>query len=107
MLYETKVPISFKGSRVEKGVQIELTPEDAERLRSDVQPVGGNVDEVEEPAEEKALDEMSAAELKAKAEELGLASSGTKADLIERITLFVEGGGDDQPEEEEEEEVEE
>jgi hypothetical protein len=94
------VPIGFKGDRIEKGEEIELSAEDAARLGTDVVPVGGAVvEEIEE--EEKSLDDMTKAELAAKAEALGLPTSGTKADLIEKITLHLAGGGSDQPEDEE------
>lgn len=102
MLYRTVVPIQHKGERVERNTEVEMDPKEAANLGGDVVPVEGDIEAVEEVVEEKALDEMTKGELEAKAEELGLAKSGSKADLIERITLFVEGGGEETEEEVEE-----
>lgn len=103
MLYRTQVPISYMGDRVEKGVELEMDPKEAANLGTDVVAVDGPTEPVEAPVEEKAIDEMTKDELVEKAASLGLPTTGTKADLIEKITLHVEGGGDDQPEEEVEE----
>jgi hypothetical protein len=87
--------VSIKGSRVERNTEVELDPVDAANYGSDLVPVSAPAPEpVPEP--EKSLVDMSAAELKVKAEALSLSTSGTKADLLERITLHLEGGEGDE-----------
>lgn len=91
MQYKTTCAVLIKGDRVEKGKIVDISPELAKHLGSDVEPV-----EAEKKAEpvatpEKPLDDMSHDELKAKAEALGLKKSGSIADLRERITLHLEG----------------
>ena len=92
MLYRTKVPLGIKGERVEKGVEIELSEEDFNRFDpNDFEPVAGAPVEAA-PEPEPEIKAMTVAQLKAKAEELELATSGSKADLVERITLHLQGG---------------
>lgn len=91
MKYKTTCAILIKGDRVEKGQIVDISPEMAKHLGSDVVPV-----EAEKKAEpvatpEKPLEEMNHAELKEKAKELNLKQSGSIADLRERITLHLEG----------------
>lgn len=102
MPYKTNVAISYLGDRVPKGTVIEMDKETAKNLGDDVTFVAGEGEEEteEEVVEEKPLEEMSLAELKAKAETLGLAKSGSMADLKERITLHLQGGGEEETEEE-------
>lgn len=97
--YKTLCALSIKGTRVEKGVVIELDEDFAKGLMSDLTKVESEVEsveekEVEESAEED-INEMTISELKAKATELGLSTKGTKADLIERISLAEKPEGDD------------
>lgn len=93
-LYRTAVALSIKGDRVEPGTEIELTAEDAAMFDpADIVLVSETEsDEPEEEEEEAevALSEMNHAQLKAKAEELGLSKAGSKADLEERITLHLQ-----------------
>jgi hypothetical protein len=95
MRYVTNCPISFKGDRIEKGVEIEVTAEDVERLGGDISPAAGAPVE-EAPEVEPAIEEMTYDQLKAKAKALELSQAGSKADLVERITLHLQGdaGGD-------------
>jgi hypothetical protein len=97
MQYLTTCAVLIKGDRVVKGTIVELDPEEAKRYGSDLEPVK-EVAKVQEPepTPEKPLDEMTADELRAKAGELGLSKSGSKADLIERITLHGEELQDNQ-----------
>lgn len=87
MLYKTTCPLAIKGSRVEKGTEVELSEKELSSIDpADISPV---VDEVVEPEVivEVAIEDMDIDQLKAKAKTLGLKSTGSKADLIERITL--------------------
>lgn len=103
MFYRTNVALSFKGDRVAKGAQIELSEEEAKVFDpADITPV----DSIPAPEPETVLadiplEEMSASELKERAKELNLSTSGSKADVLERITLHLEGGEVSSPEEEE------
>lgn len=89
MLYITNVAISFKGSRVDPGTILEMTSEDAFRLAGDVSPYGGAPEVEEVVVDNTPIEEMSTDQLKAKAKELGLKATGSKADLTERITLHL------------------
>ncbi|MEP2746041.1 MAG: SAP domain-containing protein [Bauldia litoralis] len=83
----------MKGERVEKGTEIELNEEQVARFDpSDISPYEGipEAEPEEEVGEETPLDEMSLEELKAYAKDLGLKISGSKADIMERITLHLE-----------------
>ena len=89
MLCTALIPISLHGSRVEAGEEVEVTAEEFANLRDVLTPVDGVVPETpsEEGGEEKPFNEMTLDELRRKAEELGLSKGGSKADLVERITL--------------------
>jgi len=101
MRYRTNVALAIKGDRVAKGTEIELSAEQAKRFDpADITPV----DQIPEPEPEIALssiplDEMTYEQLKARAKELGLSASGSKADIQERIRLHVETPADGQAEE--------
>lgn len=99
MLYVANVPLQIKGSRVEIGEQFELTEEEAAALDpKDMTPADAipqEEPEDEDTSNDIPIDEMSVDELKARAEELGLPKSGTKADLQERIKLHMEGDQED------------
>src|SRR5689334_21326561 len=92
MRYVTNVALSIHGSRVEKQTEIELTDEQAANFGpADLSPVD-KASTGEEPAPaDVAVEDMTADQLKAKAKELGLASTGTKAAILERIQLHLEG----------------
>lgn len=99
MKYQTKRAMFIKGDRVARGQEVELTKEEAAPFLAHLIPAGeaeAASEPAPAPAEEKSLEDMSAAELKEKAAELGLSTSGTKADLQERITLHLEGGGEEE-----------
>jgi hypothetical protein len=90
MRYLTNAALIVKGDRVGRGVEIELTPDEAAVFGTDISPV--EPAQPVEPAPELSsipLDEMSMAQLKERAKELGLSASGSKADLLERITLHL------------------
>ncbi len=92
MLYTTKFPMAIKGTRVEAGVEVELTEEDFGQFdRNDFEAVASK--DVPEEVEIVPVDKMTGPQLKAKAEELGLPTTGTKADLLERISLHLEAQG--------------
>lgn len=91
--YLTKVALSIRGDRIEKNTEIELTAEEAANFDpKDLELVDGNSGAVEIEAEAPVpLEEMTSAQLKARAKELGLSAGGSAADLRERITLHLEG----------------
>jgi len=97
MLYKTTCAILYRGSRVERGTELEMSQEDAARLAGNVVPVtDSNISTEPTPEPEaKELEDMSKAELEEAAAERGLATSGTKAELIERIQLHDEAPEDD------------
>jgi hypothetical protein len=86
MKYITKVALIVKGDRVRKGKEVDLTKEEAAAFGDDLTPLMEDAPEPE-PEPEKAVKDMNAKELAAKATALGLSAAGTKADLLERITL--------------------
>lgn len=99
----------IKGDQVKPGQEVELTSDEARAFDpSDLSPSDGShvpsgkeeydlatgkrVNNEPEPPKldpvaEKPLEEMNQKELQAKAKELNLSTSGSKADLMERITL--------------------
>lgn len=84
--YKALRPLGISG-RVEKGEVVYLTAEEARAFSADyLEPVS---DSVETPVTEdtRPLDDLSLSELRIKAKDLGLATSGSKADLVERIQL--------------------
>ena len=99
--YRTNVALSLKGDRVERGTEIELSAEEAARLDpADISPMSDIPAPEPEPVPtDKPLAEMSAAELKERAKELGLSVSGSKADLLERIELHLSGNAETAAEE--------
>jgi len=100
-LYKTKVALSIQGDRIERGTEIELSDETVSHLDpADIELLGASVEAEAEDEPEVSLDDMSQAQLKARAAELELSTAGSKADLKERITLHL-AGTEDEPEEEE------
>lgn len=89
-LYKVLNPIGYSG-RVERGEVIEMADDVAANY-------GPEYVELFSTVEEKAIEDdtetdvtkLTVAQLRIKAEEMGLATTGTKADLIERITLSIE-----------------
>lgn len=97
MKYKTTCAISFNGDRVRPGTVLEMDQETAANYAGSVVPVDPTPAPEPAPEEEKAIEEMTVAELKKKAAMLGLEIGGSKADLIERITLH---GNEPAPQEE-------
>lgn len=91
MLYKAIAAIVFKGGKIRQGQTVEVTDADAAVYADSLAPVQAAAATVQEPKAEKALDDMSSAELKAKAKKLGLKASGSAADIRERIALHLEG----------------
>lgn len=90
MRYEALRPLAVNGDYIAKGVEVELTDEEAKRFDpADISPVDTAPVAPAEPEPEKPVDEMNQNELKAKAKELGLSTTGSKADLLERIQLHL------------------
>lgn len=89
--YKVLKPIGY-GGRKEKGEILSLPEEVAKAIGSEFLEEVSSANTVKEEVvqEEKPLEKFSKAELEAKAEELGLDSTGSKADLLERITLHLE-----------------
>lgn len=91
----TNVALAVKGDRIEKGTEIELTLEEAANFDpADITPVEAVVAEPKEEEVQVSIEEMTLDQLKAKAASLGLSTSGTKADLRERIELHLAGNAD-------------
>ena len=90
MLYITKIAIALNGDRIERGSEVELSPEDFLSLDANDFTLVGEVVEEEEEEEEVAVEDMSLSQLRDKASKLGLSTSGTKADLLDRISLKAE-----------------
>jgi hypothetical protein len=91
MRYVALNALSYKGTRIERGEVIDIDSELAASIGSDsLTPFVEEV-KVEEPkAEDPNFTEMNKQELVELADSLGLKSSGTKADLIERLTLHYQ-----------------
>jgi len=87
--YKTLCAIAY-GGRIEKGSIVELPDDVAKAYGREYVVPADDADEVDHVVENKSIDDMSLLELKSKAEELGLKTSGSKADLIERLTLHTE-----------------
>lgn len=91
MQHQTTCTIAYKGDRVPTGTVIELTADEAKNFGASVVPFDSTPGVAPEPEPEVAVEDMSVDQLKDKAKELGLKATGSKADLIERITLHVQG----------------
>jgi len=87
MLYKTTCPISHYGDRLERGVELELTAEEAMNYADSVEAIGNSAPVVEEPEVVVPVEDMTLSQLKERAKELGLTATGSKVDLVERITL--------------------
>lgn len=88
--YKVLHPISH-GGRVERGEVVTLTDEEAttKLALGLIAPVVAEEKESEEA--EVEVSAMTLTQLRAKAKELGLDASGSKADLLERVTLALGG----------------
>jgi hypothetical protein len=100
-----QVALSILGDRIEKGSEVDVSKDFLKAL--DPADYSLASDAQSEPKEEEKpvevpLDEMSSAQLKERAKELGLKTSGSAADLRERITLHLSGSSDAQSEPKEE-----
>lgn len=90
MKFVANCALGIAGDRVAKGQEVELTAEEAARFGDDLTLIDGtDVETPEEEAEEVPLESMTVPQLKEKAAALGLATNGSKADLLERLTLHV------------------
>lgn len=90
MLYKTNVPMVINGDYFKRGSEIELSDEEFKKYdTADLSPVVAVVEVEPEPEIEVPLGDMIFDQLKAKAKELGLSSSGSKAAVLERINLHL------------------
>ena len=90
MLYTANVPLIIKGDYIKKGAEVELSDEEVKKYdASDLSQAGAVVEPEPKPEIEVPTDEMSFDQLKAKAKELGLSQSGSKAAILERINLHL------------------
>lgn len=81
----------FAGQRYEKGETVFLTDDEAKAWGSDyVQPIVEKQESTLEEQVETDLKKLSKDDLIEKCKELELPTNGSKADLIERITLSKE-----------------
>lgn len=106
MRYKTTCAILWKGDRVVAGTELEMSEADAANLGGNVVAVGESAaasKPAEETAPETALEDMTKEQLVAEAKKRELPTTGTKADLIDRIKLF--DAGPEAPAEEGEEEL--
>lgn len=87
--YEVLKPIGFGGRR-EKGEILNLTEAEAKNFGDEYVKEVGSSEVVKKTVEKKPVDKMTLKELQAFAKELELDVSGSKADLVERITLHLE-----------------
>jgi hypothetical protein len=101
MRYITNVALHIRGDRFEKGSEIELSAEEAKAFDpADVTAIDAIPGPEPEPVlADIPLEEMTLADLKARAKELGLSASGSKADIEERIRLQLDGSDGTEEEE--------
>jgi len=87
--YKVLNPIAW-GGRKERGEIVEMSDVEASNFPNNLLLESKAIEIEENKLNEprKDLSEMSKNELKEEAEKLGLSSEGSKADLLERITLF-------------------
>lgn len=100
MLYRANNPLIVKGDAYKRGQEVELSTEEAQQFDpADLTAVDAIPEEKPaEPEPEVPLDEMNLEQLKAKADELGLSKSGSKADILERINLHLSTTEEDEDE---------
>ena len=92
-LYRTKVALSIKGTRHERNAEVEVSPQDVAHIDpADLDLVGAAPEVTEEAPADVPLEDMTLAQLKERAKGLGLAATGSKADIQERITLHLSAG---------------
>lgn len=91
MLYKANVTLFVKSDYIERGQEVELTEEEVARFDpADISPVDHTPPAPEPEPVVVPIEEMTHDQLKAKAKELGLSAGGSKADILERITLHLE-----------------
>ena len=96
--YKVLKPIGY-GGRIEKGEIVELPTEIAENFGSEyVELVSTETEKEIEQETEQDITKLTLAQLRIKAEELKLSTTGTKADLIERITLALDAAKEEEAE---------
>lgn len=91
--YEVLRPIAH-GGRQEKGAVVQLTAEQAANYGEDYVRLATDAPKDEAEVTEKPVEKMTVAELRIKATEMGLDSTGSKADLVERINLALDADGE-------------
>lgn len=87
--YEVLKPIGFGGRR-EKGEILDLSKAEADNFGAEYVKEVGASEAIKKTVEKKPVDKMTLKELQAFAKELELDTAGSKADLVERITLHLE-----------------
>ena len=87
--YEVLKPIGY-GGRQEKGTVLSMPVADAEAIGTEYLVESQEAPTKKASSPKKEVSKMSIAELRAYAEELELDTDGSKADLVERITLHLE-----------------
>jgi len=87
MLYKTVIAMAHLGSRVEEDTILDLTVEQAINYADAVMIHDEQPEAEPEVVPEVPLEEQTKEQLQATALELGLATTGSKADLLERISL--------------------
>lgn len=93
MLFRVLQAVAINSSRVEKGQMVDIDEKLGASIGIDyLEPIGGPVPPIEEKEEDDSVDLESKTkqELMDLAGEAGLSVSGTKADLIERLTLHYQ-----------------
>lgn len=89
-LYKTLVALAIDGDRIPRGSEIELSADQVAHFDPADLALVSSIDAPEEKETVAVpLEEMSHAQLKERAMELGLSASGSKADLQERIALHL------------------
>ena len=84
--YKVLNPIGWNGRR-ERGEIISLTEAEAAAIGGNVELFVPEVPVVEKPLADKPIEDMKKAELESLAAEMKLDTTGSKADLVESITL--------------------
>lgn len=113
MLIKILNSIAILGDRIERGAIVNVSDHLLSNIdKNDYEVINGKAgvsatsNESEDESEED-LENLSTEQLKAKAKNLGLKTSGSKKDLVERINLFLSSSEEEEDESEEEDEEEE
>lgn len=86
--YKTLCAIAY-GGRIEKGSIVELPEDVARAYGAGYVELVDDASEVDHVVPQTNIADMSLLELRAEAKRLGLRDNGSKADLIERLTLHA------------------